>query len=191
MTISKTIILNSDAGIRVGGVTDQSDITAKTAVDTATVTGRLYDKKKIRKLTAQTDGNDGPVNNTLVAVSSVESYVDGEPLELRLDNGDLHETTIVSRDSDTDVITISAAVPAGRTADIGTFAKRKLGVDIDMTLYGATPVPSVDTWGYSGPVADTHEGLHLGKKVQCEVTIDDGAGRKRVVTFDAVVIQGQ
>ncbi|KKL66056.1 hypothetical protein LCGC14_2148800 [marine sediment metagenome] len=188
MSVGNKIILNSDAGIRVGGVTGWVDPMTPTAVGAATVTGRLYDKKKMRKLTIETDG-DG-ATPTLVSVSSAEPYVDGEPIELQLDDGSLHETTIVSRDTNTDIITLTAAVPAGRKAAAGTFAKRKLGPDISMVLYGGTPAAEQDTWGYRGPVTDVHEGLHLGAKVHCEVEIDDGADRKRVVAFEAIVVEG-
>ncbi len=188
MSINNTIVLNSDNGIRVGGVTAYTDPTIPLAVDGATVTGRLYDKRKVRKVSADTDG-DG-VTPTLVTVNGAENWIAGEVIELTLDDGAYHNTTVVSIDADTNVITLTAAVAAGKIVKTGTFAKRKLGGDIAMTLYGVTPAPNVDTWGYSGPIADTHEGLYRGKKVRCEVDIDDGAGRRRIRVFEAVVVDG-
>lgn len=188
MNANKTIILNSDGGIRVGGVTSWVDPTAPTEAGSATVIGRLYDKRKVRALTEDTDG-DGPTP-TLVTVSSAEPYLDNDPIELRLDNGTYHSTTIASRDEATNVLTLATPVPAGRIAAKDTLAKRKLGADIAMSLYGGTPAPESDAWGYIGNVSDTHEGIHLGAKVLCEVDIDNGAGQRRIVSFEAKVING-
>ncbi|MCH7526409.1 MAG: thrombospondin type 3 repeat-containing protein [Planctomycetes bacterium] len=137
---------------------------------------------------ADTDG-DG-ASPTIVSVTSVEPFLDTDPIELRLDDGTYHNTTIPSRDVDLDTITLVDAVPAGRIANKSTFARRKLGPDVRMVLYGAAPAPSVDTWGYRGAIADTHEGLHAKLKVRVEVTVDDGADRRHIFTWTAVVVAG-
>lgn len=187
MAIGETITLGSDAGITIGGVDENADPLNPTVVSTATVTGRLYDRKKIRELTADTDG-DG-ASPTLVNLSSVEPYDVNDPFELYLDDGTFHNTTISSMDTATDVVTMAAAVPSGRIAKEKTFAKRKFGADISMaTLYGGVPTVNSDTWGYSGVIADTHEGLHLGQKVRCEIEVDDGPGLRLFKRFDARVV---
>lgn len=186
MSVESIIYRDSDHGIRVGGVTAREDPTIPLAVDTATVTGRIYDRSKVRKVTEDTDGAGG--SPTIMHVNGVEAFDDGDPIELTLDDGTLHNTTIASRDEDADTITLTAGIPGTNKVFEGTFAKRKFGSNIAMVLYGGTPAPNSDTWGYVGPVSDTHEGLHKGQNVRCEVTIDDGVDRKRIVTFDAKVV---
>ena len=188
--MDKTIILNSDSGLRIGGLTDQTDPTAKTAVSTATVTGRIYDRKKYKPLLLETDGDGLFPLNVTVQLKSVEPYVDGEVFQLLLDDGLLHNTTISSRDLDLDTITMAAAVPTGKIAPAFSYAKRQLGPDVAMVLYGDTPAPSVDTWGYAGPVSDTHEGLYHKLKVWVEVTADDGVGKRSVFSWKATVVRG-
>lgn len=181
----KSITLNSDDGIRVGGVTSHADPTAPAAADGATVVGRLYDRKKLQPVTA-----DVAAGVALVPVKSAEPFEDADPVELRLDDATFHTTTIASRDLDANTITLNAAIPGGRTVKARTIVKRKLGGDIAMSLYGGTPAPNDDTWGYIGTVADTHEGVHLDDKIRAEVDIDDGAGRRRIVVMEARVVEG-
>lgn len=189
MAIEKTITLGSDAGLRLGGLTDQIDPENKVAVDTATVTGRIYDPKKLSALLVETDG-DG-ATPALVILKSTEVFIVGEVFQLLLNDGTLHNTTIDSKDDELDQITMALAVPVGKKAPAGSEAKRQLGSDIAMaTLYGGTPTANEDTWGYSGPVEDTHEGLFLGRVVHIEATADDGPGKRGVFSWTATVIRG-
>jgi len=130
-----------------------------------------------------------PIGATTLEVSGGlgSQYELGDAIEVRQDDGTLHETTVSNRHADYLVLgdAITVAVSCGQRI------ARKLGADITMTIFNsAGALPHTDDWGYQGTIADTHAGLKAGMKVRAEITLvdDDGGATVLLETVRGVVV---
>ena len=155
-----------------------------------------------------------PVGVQMIPVEADPKIVDGDSVELSMDDGTLEvgtatavvSATITEDATDTDALLRSTHSAIGHdqiwtvrttatTAAVsaGARVRVKLGADVAMTSFGSfptsNPVAGDTSWGFRGIVPDTNSGLKSGMKVRIEIDYNGGAGLKHVTSLLATVME--
>lgn len=155
-----------------------------------------------------------PIGVQMIPLAPDPRIVDGDSVELHMDNGTLEVGTatevvkaVITEDAtDTDAAVRSTLRAANHapvwtvrtTATIaaisaGARARVKLGSDITMTSFGSfptsNPVAGDPAWGFRGTIIDTIGALKSGMKVRIEIDYNGGAGLKHVTSMLATVLE--
>ena len=155
-----------------------------------------------------------PIGVQMIPVDPDPKIVDGDSVELHMDNGTLEVgtatevvTAVITEDAtDTDAAVRSTLRAVNHdpvwtvrttatTAAISAGARMrvKLGSDITMTSFGSfptsNPVAGDTAWGFRGSISDTIGALKSGMKVRIEIEYNGGAGLKHVTSMLATVLE--
>lgn len=151
-------------------------------ITSATVTARIYDREKDTEIS-----NDETSGTTTIRVSSARRFETGDVVRIEQNDSVFVEATVGSLDAAAGTIAISPGLSAN--ADAGSRIARKLGADVICLPYNSANA-NVETfdWGFSGEVAHNHADLRRGQRVRVEITLDDGAGRVSLESFETSVV---
>ncbi len=155
-----------------------------------------------------------PIGVQMIPVDPDPKIVDGDSVELHMDDGTLEVGTatevvkaVITEDAtDTDAAVRSTLRAVNHdpvwtvrttatTAAISAGARMrvKLGSDITMTSFGSfptsNPVAGDTAWGFRGSISDTIGALKSGMKVRIEIEYNGGAGLKHVTSMLATVLE--
>jgi len=153
-----------------------------TPITSATVTARLYDRAKDVEL-----AEDEPSGESTLAVTSARRLEVGDVVRIEQNDSTFVEATV-------DVVnatagTIQVGTPLSADAAAGSRIARKLGADIVCSPYNAAGANIETTdWGFVGEIQHDHADLRRGMLVRVEITLDDGAGRVSLDSFDTTVV---
>lgn len=132
------------------------------ANDGATCSFKVYDPAKDEDLTAAAIATATSLN-----VSGAGLFVIGDSVELTLDDGALHASTVNAVDAAAGTVGIADQVPApGATA--GNRFRVVFGSSVTMTEYGTAALGSRD-YGFRGTLADDHPVQILGQEFDVEI----------------------
>ena len=147
----------------------------------ATVTARIFDIGKDSILSV---GEASAA--TVLRVNSARRFDVGDVLRVEQDSSFFAVGSVQSVDLASGSITISGGLTA--SAAIGSRVARQLGPDIACSSYNSGAANLLTTnWGFQGEKTHDHLDLRRGQNVRIEITLDDGAGRVTLESFETVV----
>lgn len=116
---------------------------------------------------------DEASGQTELSVTDSADFEDGANVEVDLDSGAVHESTVSSTDPAAGTITIADPLPSA--ASSGRRVRTRLGAAIAQTEYGTASL-GTRTWGYRGITPSNHAGLFIGTKIDVEISFVGAAG---------------
>ncbi len=122
-----------------------------------------------------------------LAVSNAGLFSIGQRVEILMDDGGFHNTTIDSVDTSAGRIGIAAAITVG--ADIDNRVRRIfVTASVAMSLFG-TPKVGDKTWGYRGVLSATGLHLILNQKIIVEMILNAGTGLQVIENLCLKVVE--
>ncbi len=105
-----TLLFESDNLIELQGPTDVTDDSGITG---ATVTAKLYDAEEDTQIAILVGelSADEDASQTVLSVKDTTGFINGDTVEVQLDDGDVHTTTINGAPTATE-ITLTAGIPS-------------------------------------------------------------------------------
>lgn len=152
--------------------------------DSATCTFKIYDPAKDEIISAAEASAQ-----TVLSVTNAGEFDVDDSVEVTLDNGTLHTSTVSAVDSSAGTITIAVGITD--TAAAGNRVRVIVGTEITMTEYGTPDLNTID-WGFRGTFADDHP-AHLDPQSKTGFDIDividfvGGPGLRSVETICATI----
>lgn len=144
---------------------------------------RVFDALRSEILSA-----DEATGQTVLSVTNAGAFAGAETgtVEVDLDDGTVHASTLNSVDTDAGEITLAAGLPSGASA--GARVRVRLGAPVTMAEFG-TPARVSASWGFQGLLPDDHPGLSLDRPVDIEIGFVGlpGGGAHRLRTLFAIV----
>lgn len=129
--------------------------------DGATCSFKVFDPNRDEALSA-----DEATGQTELSVTGAGVFEDGDTVEVSLDDGSTHATTVSSTDPSAGTITVADALPSAASEDARV--RVRLGGEVAMTEYGTAKIGSRD-YGFVGTLPDTHPGLTIGREIDVEI----------------------
>lgn len=188
MSARGELVYLSDNPLRVKGPTSYVDASSTSAISSITsCTARLYDESKTQPMTTAAAATD-----TALEVFSTDRFAVGDTINVRLEDGTLHEADIDTDgiDASASTITIDTAIPASRSVPVGYEVRVKLGADVTVETQYGTPAADDETWGFYGVMADTHADIEPGQDVLVEYEFNGGAGLQKTIEYRCRVVKG-
>ena len=156
--------------------------------DAASASGsfKVYDTDKDEVISV-----DEASGQTVLNVTNVGVFTDGETVEITQDDATLITTTISNIDAVAGTITVADVLTDDCAA--GNRVRRIFGSEITMDEYGTADLDTRD-WGYEKTFSDTHP-AHLdtraktGLDIDIEIIVDGGAGIKGFDVICATIKQ--
>jgi hypothetical protein len=147
--------------------------------DGSTCSAKIYDPAKDEQLTS-TEAS----GQVILSVTNPGKFLVNDAVEVTLDSGVLHSSTVDSIQVTDGTITINTALPSQASA--GNRVRVKLGATITMTEYG-TPKLETRDWGFRGTILSTHAGLELDLEVDVEISFVGDPGNPGTIDLLDVV----
>lgn len=131
--------------------------------DGATASFKVYDPAKDEALTAAE-----ATGQTELSVTNAGVFVVADAVELELDDGSFHASTVSSIDPAAGTVTIADVLPSGAAA--GNRFRRIFGAAVSMTEFG-TPALETRDWGFQATLPDDHPAIViLDQEFDIEIT---------------------
>lgn len=136
--------------------------------DGATASFKVFDPGKDEEISS-----DEASGQTTLSVTGSGLFQDGDLVEIDLDSGSVHSTSIASTDPSAGTIDVNDALPSQASA--GRRVRVRLGGEITMSEYGTPKLGRTD-WGFQGTLPGDHPGLEIGQEVDIEITFVGAPG---------------
>lgn len=149
--------------------------------DGATCSFKVYDPSKSEVLSAAEASGQ-----TVLSVTDAGVFAVGETVEVDLDAGGFHASSVSAVDPIAGTITIAAGLPSA--AGAGRRVRVRLGSSVSMVEYGTAKLGRTD-WGFVGTLASDFPGLYIDREIDIEISFvgAPGGGLDALAVICAVV----